>query len=150
MSARCCSALIAVTGIIAACMHAPAVAQTTPDALQAVIDSVAETAPLDRAHLGVQFADLATGTPIAGRNARRHFVPASNNKLVIVTVALAKLGPDYTYRTPVIRIGDSAAPEALVVVGRGDPSMSARYFPTEYAALDSMADSIAKIIWLRP
>ena len=143
MTAPNLTALFAAAGMIVTCMPLGAAAQAPAARLQSVIDSVADTAPLDRAHWGVEIADRATGTTIAGRNARRHFVPASNNKLVIGAVALAELGPEYVYRTPVIRVGAAAAPEALVVVGRGDPSMSARYFPTEYAALDSMADSIA-------
>ena len=123
-----------------------AVAQTRAPAraLQAVVDSVAESAGLRRVHWGVHVVDRASGRVLATRAADRNFVPASNQKLLLTAFALAELGPDYRFETPLLAVGRRGErADALMIVGRGDPSMAFRFLPGEYAALDSLADSVA-------
>jgi serine-type D-Ala-D-Ala carboxypeptidase/endopeptidase (penicillin-binding protein 4) len=114
--------------------------------LAAVVDSILATPPFDRAHWGILVHDPATGRPVYALNGDRNFVPASNMKLVTAAVALAELGEEYRYRTTVSATGavsgDSVA-DALVVRGVGDPTLSARFHGTRFAALDSLADSVA-------
>jgi D-alanyl-D-alanine carboxypeptidase/D-alanyl-D-alanine-endopeptidase (penicillin-binding protein 4) len=82
---------------------------------------------------GLLIADASTGQVLYERNADRYFVPASNMKLFTTALALAKLGPDYRFRTT---LEASAIPDAqgkiagpLYLVGRGDPNLSNRKFP---------------------
>jgi serine-type D-Ala-D-Ala carboxypeptidase/endopeptidase (penicillin-binding protein 4) len=112
--------------------------------LAAVVDSILATPPLHRTHWGILVHDAASGRPIYGLNEERNFTPASNLKLVTGAVALAELGEEYRYRTPFQVTGAVGAEAgALVVRGRGDPTLSARFHPTRFAALDSLADSVA-------
>ena len=109
-----------------------------------VADSIVNTAPLDRAHIGIEVFDPATGKILYAHNNERHFVPASNQKLWPTTTALHLLGPDWRYRTPILAVGANAetgTAQALVVVGRGDPTFSLRFHST---AADSLADSLAR------
>src|SRR5688500_7278977 len=106
-------------------------------------DSIISTAPLDRAHIGIEVFDPATGRILYKHNNERHFVPASNQKLWPTSTALQELGPDWRYRTPILALGANAEAgtvQAVVVVGRGDPTLSSRFHST---AADSLADSLS-------
>jgi serine-type D-Ala-D-Ala carboxypeptidase/endopeptidase (penicillin-binding protein 4) len=134
---------------LAGCVPVGAPQAPTPvlaSALAAVVDSVTRTPPLHRTHWGILVHDAATGQRVFALNEERNFVPASNMKLVTGAVALAELGEDYRYRT-VMELaggvsGDSLA-GTLVVRGNGDPTLSARFHDAPFAALDSLADSVA-------
>jgi D-alanyl-D-alanine carboxypeptidase/D-alanyl-D-alanine-endopeptidase (penicillin-binding protein 4) len=82
---------------------------------------------------GLLIADGGTGQVLFEENADKYFVPASNMKLFTTALALAKLSPDYRFRTT---IEATAEPDAngkltgpLYLVGRGDPNLSNRKFP---------------------
>ncbi len=94
---------------------------------------------------GVEVWDQARNQPLYSHNAERHFIPASNTKLVVTTVAMGMLGPEWRYQTPVQVAGAAgdSAPGALIIKGSGDPTMSARFFGNDFAVLDSLADSLA-------
>lgn len=139
---------VALVVLLAGCAPHAAPETPTPPAgrLGAVVDSILATPPFHRTHWGILVHDPATGRDIFGLNAERNFVPASNMKLVTGAVALAELGEAYRYRTELVASG--AAPGdtvagALVVRGRGDPTLSARFHDTPFAALDALADSVA-------
>jgi serine-type D-Ala-D-Ala carboxypeptidase/endopeptidase (penicillin-binding protein 4) len=109
-------------------------------AAAAAIDSVLRTPPLHRTHWGVLVRDAATGATLYASEPERLFIPASNTKLVIAAVALAELGPEYRYTTRVLATGGSAdSVSELRVLASGDPTLSARFYPTATAALDSLA-----------
>src|SRR5690606_6976955 len=57
--------------------------------------------------------------------------------------AMSELGPEYRYRTELYAVGaaDSDA-GSLVVVGSGDPTMSARFFESDLAPIEALADSV--------
>ena len=79
--------------------------------------------------------DAQTGETLYEKNADHYFVPASNMKLFTTALALAKLGPDYRFRTTLETRG-AVSPEGtlsgdVVLVGRGDPNLSNRKFPFE-------------------
>jgi serine-type D-Ala-D-Ala carboxypeptidase/endopeptidase (penicillin-binding protein 4) len=109
-------------------------------------DSIIASPPLDRAHLGIMVYDPVARRVLYEHNADRRFVPASNQKYWPTATALHTLGPDYRYRTPVLGIGfdaASGAAAALVVAGRGDPTLSARFHGDDHTAVGALADSIA-------
>ena len=100
--------------------------------------------PFDRALWGVAIAGPG-GRLAFERNGDRLFIPASDAKLVVASVAAALLPADYRYRTSVYAAGpiDSGAVRGdLVLYGRGDPTLSARYYDSVSAALDELADTI--------
>jgi len=106
---------------------------------------------------GLLVADAKTGQVLFEQNADRYFVPASNMKLFTTALALAKLGPEFRFRTTLEAL---ASPEKdgklrgpLFLVGRGDPNLSNRKFPyvlkeefdgAPERALAELADALAK------
>jgi serine-type D-Ala-D-Ala carboxypeptidase/endopeptidase (penicillin-binding protein 4) len=82
---------------------------------------------------GLLIADGGTGQVLYEENADKYFVPASNMKLFTTALALAKLSPDFRFRTTIEATaepgtnGKLAGP--LYLVGRGDPNLSNRKFP---------------------
>lgn len=141
--------LLAVTGAGTGCAGSGAAIATPEPAtfdFARMADSIVNTPPLQRAHIGILVYDPATGRTLYEHNAERHFVPASNEKLWATSTALHELGPEWRYRTPVLaagfdRVVGTAA--SLLVVGRGDPTMSARFHGDDFAALGMLADSVA-------
>lgn len=129
--------------LLAACASASAgrPGLLAPPRLADVIDSVITSPPLDRTLWGIAVRDAQTGEWLVRHNAERKFIPASSTKLVVAAVALAELGPDYRYETPVfarMAPGDTVAAE-LVVIGRGDPTFSARFHDSDFAVTDTIA-----------
>lgn len=129
-----------------ACVRAPLPSvQPEPFDFARMADSIMVTAPLDRAHLGIMVYDPATGRTLYEHNAERRFVPASNQKYWVTTTALHEFGTDWRYRTPVLGIGVGTAAGSvrnLVVVGRGDPTLSTRFHDDEQTPLGMLADSV--------
>lgn len=97
--------------------------------LAAELDSAFATPQFARAMWGVVVQSLEDGEVLYRRNAEKLFKPASNMKLVTGAAALVRLGADFRFRTPVLARGalrgDTLAGD-LLVVGRGDPSLSQR------------------------
>ena len=113
--------------------------------LAARIDSVLARPHLARAQWGIEVRDAATGRVLYARNAARPMVPASNLKLVVAAAAVHHLDPDYRFRTGVYAAGpvrDGTLQGDLVLYGRGDPMISARYFPSRTAVFEMLADSL--------
>jgi len=116
-----------------------------PLSLEQRIDSILSAPPLHRTSWGVLARERGSGRVVYARNPDLHFVPASNTKLVVTTVALGVLGPDWRYRTPLLArllSGDTAAAE-LRIVGSGDPTFSARFWPGPNTAAAALASTIA-------
>ena len=82
---------------------------------------------------GLLIADGGTGQVLFEENADKYFVPASNMKLFTTALALAKLSPDFRFRTTIEATAEPAADGKLAgplyLVGRGDPNLSNRKFP---------------------
>ncbi len=113
--------------------------------LAAALDALLDGRPLARALWGVEIARARTGEVLYARNADRHFVPASNLKLVVTATALDRLGTDYTYRTSVYtngQIQDGVLRGDLILYGRGDPNLSGRYTTGPTAIFATLADSL--------
>lgn len=120
------------------------------------IEKMLTVSPAARAAFwGIEIVDLKTGHTIFEQNATRFFVPASNTKLFTTSLALMRLGPDFTFQT---RVLVDAPPDAagriagdLRLVGGGDPNLSPRTIPYQktpvtgdpLAAIEQLADQIA-------
>ena len=119
--------------------------------LEAVMTDPALAGATEHSCLAVIDAD---GHPVYARHSSQALIPASTMKLVVATVALARMGPDTRYRT-VVR--SAAPPEAGVVngdvwlVGSGDPLLATADFaaragwmeqPRPYTPMESLADAI--------
>src|ERR1051325_4555370 len=96
-------------------------------ALRTFIDSMTDAPEFSNAHWGILIVDPSSGDTLYSRNAGKLFMPASNMKILTSATALTQLGPDYRYRTSFLARGSIANGTLdgdLLVVGRGDPSVS--------------------------
>lgn len=110
------------------------------------IDAVLARPALSRVTWGVEVRDAATGAVLYQRNAARPMIPASNLKLVVSAAAAHHLPADYRFRTSLYATGpvqDGTLQGDLVLYGRGDPMISARYFASRTAVFEMLADSLA-------
>ena len=75
---------------------------------------------------------LTRGDTLYAQNADAMMQPASTMKMYTSAVALDRFGPDFTFRTPVLRDGvvgpDGTLAGNLYLRGVGDPSIGARYW----------------------
>src|SRR5262249_49135411 len=91
-------AFVALVGLFLAPRYAGAADEVT-DKIKAVI-----TGPdYKHARWGILVVDAETGKVVYEHNAGKRFVPASVTKLYSCAAALAALGPDYQFETPVHR-----------------------------------------------
>jgi D-alanyl-D-alanine carboxypeptidase/D-alanyl-D-alanine-endopeptidase (penicillin-binding protein 4) len=120
------------------------------------IERLIASSPAARtAFWGIRIVDLASGKTLYEANPDHFFVPASNAKLFTTAMALARLGPDFTFRTRVVADGPPDAEGrihgALRLMGGGDPNLSARAIPyrigavtgNPLAAMEDLADQVA-------
>lgn len=129
----------------------PASAQT----LQQRVDARLDSPPFNRQIWGVALVD-ERGRLLYGRNQERLFIPASNTKLLVASVAAALLPPTWTVKTSLYAtgpvVGDTVQGD-LVLYGRGDPTFSDRCYATDttsagvcdhdiFARLRALADSL--------
>ncbi len=130
--------------VLASCAHKPP-AQPIPKqpAFTTLADSLILFSDLNQAHWGIEVLDPDKNQLLYSHDGNRHHIPASNTKIVVTTVALGILGPDFRYKTD-IRAGGGTerAPARLLVIARGDPTWSARFNRSDFAVLDALADSL--------
>ena len=85
------------------------------------------------------------GDTLYSRNAGKLFMPASNMKILTSASALARFGPDFRYATTFAgrgHVSGGTLAGDLVVVGRGDPSVSDHMLGDAMIPLRAIADSI--------
>jgi D-alanyl-D-alanine carboxypeptidase/D-alanyl-D-alanine-endopeptidase (penicillin-binding protein 4) len=78
---------------------------------------------------GILVVDAETGQTVYAHNPEQIFLPASTAKLFSCAAALAALGPDYKFETPVYRTGqvvDGRLLGDLVLVASGDLTLGGR------------------------
>ncbi|MCL5029383.1 MAG: D-alanyl-D-alanine carboxypeptidase/D-alanyl-D-alanine-endopeptidase [Bacteroidetes bacterium] len=83
------------------------------------------------AEWGVVIQSLETGEYLYKRNEDKLFMPASNLKLFTSAAGLIILGSEYKFRTNIFMNGyvdGSVLKGDLVIQGRGDPSISGRFY----------------------
>ena len=113
--------------------------------LRYAIDSMVASPKFSNAHWGILIVDPERGDTLYSRNAGKLFMPASNQKIVTGAVALALLGPEYQFTTTFAARGaveGGVLRGDLVVIGRGDPSMSDRMRGDVMQALRAVPDSL--------
>ena len=109
------------------------------------IDSLTSQPEFRNAQWGVLIVNPRTGDTLYSKNAGKLFMPASNMKIVTSAAALTLLGPEYQYRTTFLTDGevrDSLLDGSLLVIGRGDPTVSDRMRGTATTVMDALADSL--------
>jgi serine-type D-Ala-D-Ala carboxypeptidase/endopeptidase (penicillin-binding protein 4) len=113
-------------------------------ALRRAIDSVTNAPEFANGHWGVLVVD-SRGDTLYSRNAGKLFMPASNQKILTSSVALAQLGPEYRYRTSFVAHGaitGGVLNGDLGIVGRGDPSVSDHMRGDAMSVMREIADSL--------
>jgi D-alanyl-D-alanine carboxypeptidase/D-alanyl-D-alanine-endopeptidase (penicillin-binding protein 4) len=145
---------------VAACLGCAGSARPTPTptpdartSLRLAIDSMVSQPQWRNAHWGILVVDPARGDTLYSRNAGKLFMPASNMKVITGAVALQQLGADYRYRTTVAARRTGTGPLVqggvlrgdLVVIGRGDPTVSDHMRGDAMAPMREMADSLARL-----
>jgi serine-type D-Ala-D-Ala carboxypeptidase/endopeptidase (penicillin-binding protein 4) len=115
-------------------------------ALRVTIDSLVNAREFRNAHWGILIVDPANGDTLYSHNAGKLFMPASNMKLLTGSTALTQLGPDFRYRTTIAAKGavrDGVLDGDLLVIGRGDPTVSDHMRSDAMLGLAEIADSLA-------
>jgi D-alanyl-D-alanine carboxypeptidase/D-alanyl-D-alanine-endopeptidase (penicillin-binding protein 4) len=115
-------------------------------ALQHDIDSMVAQPEFRNAHWGILIVDPDRGDTLYSHNAGKLFMPASNMKIVTGAVALAQLGPDYRFNTAFVTAGEVCGGVLhgdLLVMGRGDPSVSDAMREDAMIPMHEIADSLA-------
>ncbi|MDR3636148.1 MAG: D-alanyl-D-alanine carboxypeptidase/D-alanyl-D-alanine-endopeptidase [Isosphaeraceae bacterium] len=112
---------------------APFVARGS-EPLDARVEAVLKTPGFQHGHWGLLVVDGKTGQTIYERDADQMFAPASVTKLFSTAAALAELGADYRFRTPVVRRGELDTKTGvlhgdLILVAQGDLSLGGRTGP---------------------
>lgn len=140
--------IVALLLLLNACA-APRPVSVTPPRFNfgAVADSIILTSDLSQTLWGIEVFDPARNRTLYSYNGTRHFIPASNTKLAVTTVAMGSLGPNYRYQTNIFASGprSDTLPDRLVVVGSGDPTWSARFHGSPFAVLEQLADSVLRM-----
>jgi D-alanyl-D-alanine carboxypeptidase/D-alanyl-D-alanine-endopeptidase (penicillin-binding protein 4) len=112
------------------------------EALADVLDPL-----LDVPQLGTRRAaavvDVATGRRLYGTGAAESLTPASTTKIATAAAALAALGPDHRLTTRTALEPDTGE---LVLVGGGDPTLTARKEPNGWADLRELAEKTAQAL----
>ncbi|MDQ2766497.1 MAG: D-alanyl-D-alanine carboxypeptidase/D-alanyl-D-alanine-endopeptidase [Gemmatimonadota bacterium] len=129
---------------------APSVSTTPTEtisraALRHAIDSMVAQSQFRNSQFGVLVVDPEKSDTLYSLNAGKLFMPASNMKIVTGATSLALLGPDYTYRTEFSaggRVAHDTLQGALVVTGRGDPTISDHMRKDAMQPLYDVADSL--------
>jgi D-alanyl-D-alanine carboxypeptidase/D-alanyl-D-alanine-endopeptidase (penicillin-binding protein 4) len=87
------------------------------------INLITDRPELQRYRWGIVVHSLS-GTPLYNRDGDKLFTPASNVKLLTTAVALRQLGGNGRLRTSVYQLPGNSNNPSLLVVGRGDPSLT--------------------------
>lgn len=116
-------AAASLTLALAGCTAPPAPA--VPDSIRAIMDQDVYA----DARWGLSVVDLDTGETLISYNPDEKFLTGSTAKILSVTAALAELGPDATFTTPVVAVGevvDGTLAGDLVLRGVGDLTLGGR------------------------
>ena len=140
--------LTAVSTVTAGCATTRTVTRSTSQVaeLRRVADSLVNDPMFRSAMWGILIVDPERGDTLYKHNAGKLLIPASNQKVLIGSVALRTLGADFRYVTTVgstAPIVEGVLTGDLVVTGSGDPSVSDRMAGDAMAPLRAIADSLA-------
>jgi serine-type D-Ala-D-Ala carboxypeptidase/endopeptidase (penicillin-binding protein 4) len=130
-------------------LGAPVLAAGDPSAgrLRKAIEPIVSGGELAAAFWGIEVRSLESGRTLYALNSGKAFRPASTLKLVTTAAALDAYGADARIRTTLETAGrlDSLGRILgdVILVGRGDPNLSARFSPGRpTAAFEAMAEAL--------
>ncbi len=104
--------------------NSPTLPAICPSQLPTAINEIIDRPQLRRYRWGIVVQALGATTQLYNRDGDRLFIPASNVKLITTAVALRHLGAATRLRTSVYRLPNTGNTSNLLVVGRGDPSLT--------------------------
>jgi D-alanyl-D-alanine carboxypeptidase/D-alanyl-D-alanine-endopeptidase (penicillin-binding protein 4) len=114
--------------------------------LRSRIDEIVRQPALEPGFFAVKIVSLDSGQVIYEQNANKFVRPASNMKLYTVAAAFDRLTPDFHFVTSVYakeKLEDGKVNGDLIVYGRGDPSIAARFNNGDYfKGINDLADRI--------
>src|SRR5438552_18391274 len=122
--------------VLGAILFLPAPAGADDD-LAAQIEAVIGRDEYRQAHWGILVVDAESGKTVYAHNPDHLFFPASTTKLYSCAAALAELGPDYRFETPVYARGavkDGRLVGDLILVAQGDLTLGGRTEPGGHMA----------------
>ena len=127
----------------------PKYSYTTVQEFWNQMDDIFNDPNFSNANWGVLIQSLETGEYFYKRNENKLFMPASNLKLFTSSAGLVLLGDDYKFTTNIYtrgRMDGSTLIGDLVVQGRGDPTLSGRFYKNDAVKVFSnWADSLLKL-----
>ena len=121
-------------------------AQTLTE-LRTQIEQIVRQPALEAGFFAVKIVSLDTGAVIFEQDSHKFVRPASNMKIYTVATAFDKLTPDYRFITSVYakeKLDDDGKVKGdLIIYGRGDPSIAARFNDGDYfKGINALADRI--------
>ncbi len=141
MTSRVVRALPAILAALLATSNATAFAATAPSPLARRVAQIVGRPELRHTQIGVAFYDLDSKRLVYGLNERKYFLAASTTKTLTEGTALALLGGDFRFTTPVYRTGpigaDGTLDGDLVLKAGGDPDLSNRIEPNATLAFEN-------------
>ncbi len=131
-------AKVPVFGTPGAVLGAPAGDSPIPSraALAAALAKPLKDARLG-SHVSFQVSDLVTGEALFGQNQLSPTTPASTMKLATAGTLLNLLGPNHRFTTKVVA---GSKPGVVVLVGGGDPTLTAAAKSANYPGAASLSD----------
>jgi D-alanyl-D-alanine carboxypeptidase/D-alanyl-D-alanine-endopeptidase (penicillin-binding protein 4) len=116
------------------------------DELKSRIEQIVRQPALEPGFFAVKIASLDSGQIVFEQDANKFVRPASNMKLYTVATAFDRLTPDFHFITSVYakeKPDDGKVKGDLVIYGRGDPSLAARFNDGDYfKGINELADRI--------
>ncbi|MFF4755142.1 D-alanyl-D-alanine carboxypeptidase/D-alanyl-D-alanine-endopeptidase [Streptomyces sp. NPDC001270] len=110
-----------------------------------VLGPLLDVPALGDAHAAV-VVDMASGAHLYGTAGDKPLTPASTTKIATAVAALSALGPDHRLTT---RTALEPGTDRLVLVGGGDPTLTARTETGGWASLRTLATDTAKALRAR-
>src|ERR1051325_6670417 len=114
--------------------------------LQSRIQEIVKQPALEPGFFAVKIVSLDSGQVIFEQDANKFVRPASNMKLYTVATAFDRLTPDFHFITSVYareNPDDGKVKGDLIIYGRGDPSIAARFPDGDYfKSINELADRI--------
>ncbi|MFI1052059.1 D-alanyl-D-alanine carboxypeptidase/D-alanyl-D-alanine endopeptidase [Streptomyces griseoruber] len=138
------SVLTGLGGAAGTVKSAPDALPTTTG-LKAVLDRLLADPALGARHTAA-VVDVATGKRLYGSGADTALTPASTTKIATAVAALSAMGPDHRLTTRAALEPDT---RELVLVGGGDPTLTAREDAQGWASLRTLAAATAKTLKAR-
>lgn len=114
--------------------------------LRSQIEEIVKQPALEPGFFAVKIVSLDSGQVVFEQDANKFVRPASNMKLYTVATGFDRLTPDYHFITSVYakeKPEDGKIKGDLIIFGRGDPSLAARFSNGDYfKGINDLADRI--------